>query len=102
MKGRAPKEPATGSQLEPMRKGQPNFRIAGADSQDSATTSPPARTITIHTAARTTPWNTRSPDRRRPMPLARGGGDGRSPTPIWRVALFDIDGATAPPAAASP
>src|SRR5262249_2852674 len=74
-KGSAPNFPATGSHAESTRNRQPKARIASRDSQASATTSPVVSRITIHTAARTTPSKTRSPERRRASPSGTGGRD---------------------------
>src|SRR5262245_50394633 len=63
MNGKAPKDPATGSQVDVTRNRQPKARIAGQDFHASAIVRDAARRTMAHTAAPTTQSNTRSPDR---------------------------------------
>src|SRR5258706_12430851 len=71
MKGSAPNDPATGSQVDVTRKRQPKLRIAGHDFHASEIARAAARAMTLQTAHLTAQSKMRSPDRLLEMPRAR-------------------------------
>src|SRR5215467_15389674 len=94
MNGRAPNDPATGSQVDVTRNRHPKAAIAVRDSHASEHTRPAARSRTIQTAPLTRPAKIRSPDR--PRPSADGRTSSASLSAASALGLDAGDIATSP------